>query len=292
MTSSISEFIDCPGACIHVRRWGDRSAPILFMLHDKMDVSASFQFVIEEFSKSWNIIAPDWRGFGKSEKHDRPYSEIECLSDLDFLMNSYSPSNPVSVIGHGMGGYFACFYAALYPNKINKIVSLDGFGSNFLTKYTNNNLFRQWVENRKTKPSTKWFPDRGSLTRHLMRNDKYLTANRAKYLSFYLATDLHVGLTWKADPWHLLPTIPMCGVLETNEIWKTIECPILLLSSEQSTLSKRINKFDAEFSKQKMCLKHFSEIVIEKSTHMLHYDNPALVAELAELFLLDENRAL
>src|SRR6266404_1239331 len=48
----------------HVRTWGDARAPRMFLLHGWMDVSASFQFVVDCLRREWYVIAPDWRGFG------------------------------------------------------------------------------------------------------------------------------------------------------------------------------------------------------------------------------------
>ena len=67
MKASRSEFLDIRGLRYHVRTWGNASAPKLFLLHGWMDVSASFQFVVDELRRDWHVIAPDWRGFGLSE---------------------------------------------------------------------------------------------------------------------------------------------------------------------------------------------------------------------------------
>ena len=47
MTESNSRFLDVRGLRYHVGTWGNESAPKLFMLHGWMDVSASFQFLVD-----------------------------------------------------------------------------------------------------------------------------------------------------------------------------------------------------------------------------------------------------
>jgi pimeloyl-ACP methyl ester carboxylesterase len=37
------------------------------MVHGWMDVSASFQFVVDALTTDRHIIAPDWRGYGLTE---------------------------------------------------------------------------------------------------------------------------------------------------------------------------------------------------------------------------------
>ena len=56
----------------HVRLWGEAAPGTtpLVLAHGWMDVGASYQFVVDAFSQAFaagrQIIAPDWRGFGRS----------------------------------------------------------------------------------------------------------------------------------------------------------------------------------------------------------------------------------
>eukprot|EP01036_Dinobryon_divergens_P059800 gene59800-79760_t len=68
MKPSRSEFITIRGLRTHVRHWGREGAPKLFMVHGWMDVGASFQFVVDCLQGDWHVIAPDWRGFGLTER--------------------------------------------------------------------------------------------------------------------------------------------------------------------------------------------------------------------------------
>jgi len=72
MNISFSEFVPVRGLCYHVRRWttghGASRPRTLFLLHGWMDMSASFQFLVDQLVGDWDIIAPDWRGFGQSPR--------------------------------------------------------------------------------------------------------------------------------------------------------------------------------------------------------------------------------
>jgi pimeloyl-ACP methyl ester carboxylesterase len=67
MKSSQSEYLDIRGLKLHCRRWGDPSAPMMVMLHGYQDVSASWQFTVDALTQDWQVIAPDWRGYGLSQ---------------------------------------------------------------------------------------------------------------------------------------------------------------------------------------------------------------------------------
>src|SRR3954469_23947014 len=91
MRQSESQFLNIRGLRYHVRTWGDPSHPKLFMLHGWMDVSASFQFLVDALQKDWHVLAPDWRGYGLTEWPQDGYWFHDYLGDLDALLTALSP---------------------------------------------------------------------------------------------------------------------------------------------------------------------------------------------------------
>src|SRR3974390_3443853 len=76
------------GLDLHVTRWGRESAPLespLILLHGWLDVGETFQFIVDAFKKDWPIVAPDWRGFGRSERPQEGYGFPDYLGDFDAL---------------------------------------------------------------------------------------------------------------------------------------------------------------------------------------------------------------
>ncbi|WP_347251177.1 alpha/beta fold hydrolase, partial [Zoogloea sp.] len=57
------------------------------MLHGWMDVSASFQFIVDALASDWHVIAPDWRGFGRTEWRGDAYWFPDYLGDLDAILD-------------------------------------------------------------------------------------------------------------------------------------------------------------------------------------------------------------
>ena len=95
MKPSQSHFHDIRGLRYHVRTWGDRHRPPLFLLHGWMDVSASFQFLVDCFRDERYVIAPDWRGFGLTDSRGADnFWFPDYLADLDFLLDLYAPGAP------------------------------------------------------------------------------------------------------------------------------------------------------------------------------------------------------
>src|SRR3954468_18894750 len=83
MKTSFSNYLTIRGLRYHVRTWGERDRPHLFLLHGWMDVSASFQFLVEEFRREWHVVAPDWRGFGLTQWAREGYWFPDYYADLE-----------------------------------------------------------------------------------------------------------------------------------------------------------------------------------------------------------------
>ncbi|MCD6078136.1 MAG: hydrolase-like protein, partial [Ramlibacter sp.] len=128
---SRSEFVPIRNLRYHVRTWGE-PAPgrvPLVMVHGWMDVAASYQFVVDAFAQDRYVIAPDWRGYGLTKvPHTDNYWFPDYLADLDFLLDHYAADAQVDLVGHSMGGNIAVLYAGARPERIRKLVNLEGFG--------------------------------------------------------------------------------------------------------------------------------------------------------------------
>ena len=92
--TSRSEFVPIRNLQYHVRIWGE-PAPgkvPLVMVHGWMDVSASYQFVVDAFARDHYVIAPDWRGYGLTQLPEMDnYWFPDYLADLDWLLGIGEP---------------------------------------------------------------------------------------------------------------------------------------------------------------------------------------------------------
>src|SRR5437868_6898603 len=94
MRPSQSRTISIRGLHYHVRIWGAENAPKLFMMHGWMDVGASFQFLVDALQRDWQVVAPDWRGFGLSEWSAASYWFADYIAALDALVDHFTLDEP------------------------------------------------------------------------------------------------------------------------------------------------------------------------------------------------------
>src|SRR5690606_18461917 len=128
MKPSRSEFVSVRGLRYHVREWGHAASRPLWLLHGWMDVSASFQFLVDELAGDYRVLAPDWRGFGLTQWASEGYWFPDYLGDLDALLRHFTPDAAVDIVGHSMGGNVASLFAGVRTARVRRLALLEGFG--------------------------------------------------------------------------------------------------------------------------------------------------------------------
>src|SRR5687767_4736920 len=116
LRKSESLFFEIRGLRYHVRRWPASStsagARKVVLLHGWMDVSASFQFLVDALRGDWDVYAPDWRGYGLTDRgRSDCYWFADYIADLDCLLEAIESDQAVNLVGHSLGGNVACMYA-------------------------------------------------------------------------------------------------------------------------------------------------------------------------------------
>lgn len=90
---------------LNVMRWGDPDAKkVAVALHGiTANGGAFFQPARLLAERGWQVIAPDMRGHGESDRGDGDFSTDALLADIAAAV----PADPDVMIGHSFGGYLA-----------------------------------------------------------------------------------------------------------------------------------------------------------------------------------------
>ncbi|WP_258865215.1 alpha/beta fold hydrolase [Chromobacterium violaceum] len=200
MTPSSSQYLTLNRRRHHLRRWGPEHAPLLILLHGWMDSSATFQFMVDALSSEWQVVAPDWRGFGDSQWNDGSYYFPDYLADLDDLLRQLSPGRPVNLLGHSMGAMIAGIYAGVCPQRIEKLVLAEGFGLNPTRPSEAPGRYGRWL--RETSQSIGFEPMASleQAANKLVARNPMLTPERARWLAAELTRPVDGGFVYRADP--------------------------------------------------------------------------------------------
>jgi pimeloyl-ACP methyl ester carboxylesterase len=286
MQSSNSLFKNINGLRYHLRTWGQAGNPQLFLLHGWMDVSASFQFLVDALRQNWHVIAPDWRGFGLSEWNRGSYWFQDYLADLDALLNSCSPDAPANLAGHSLGGSVACVYGGIKPERARRIISLEGFGAPRSAPGEAPQHYAKWLAELSGPPQFKSYISFTEVAARLKKNNPRITDNQADFLARHWARQSDSGkVELLSDPKHKIVSGALYRLEEAMACWKNVTAPVLWVAGSDSWIRDWLKDSPEEFNQRKEAFKNFSEIVIAECGHMLHLDQPEQVAKVIENFL-------
>jgi len=286
MIPSTSEFHQIRNLRYHVRCWGDADAPKLFLLHGWMDVSASFQFLVDCFARNWHVIAPDWRGFGLTEWARNGYWFPDYYADLDALLNIYQPDSAVNLIGHSMGGNVACTYAGIRPQRVAQLISLEGFGAARTAATDAPKRYARWLDQLAAPPAFKPYPSFEAVAARMQKNNPRLTTERAQFLAQHWARKTEIGtVELRSDPKHKVINPVLSRMEELLACWQQITAPVLWISGDASSAPGWRSDDESQFSERKSAFADLREVTIPGCGHMLHHDQPYPLASCIEAFL-------
>jgi pimeloyl-ACP methyl ester carboxylesterase len=283
--ASHSEFIDLRGLRYHVRCWGEPQPAhrTLLMLHGWMDVSASFQFVVDALGDGWRIMAPDWRGYGLSERAPADcYWFPDYLADLERLLDAVAPE-PAVLVGHSMGGNVALLYAGIRPGRVRAVVNLEGFGLRETHATQAPERYAQWLDELKAGGSMRDYADADEVAVRLRRNNPRLTKGRAAFLAQHWAYPRSDG-RWAVagDPAHRIVNPTLYRLDEVLACWQRITCPVLWVRAAHTDVLRYVAETPAaaiaEVERRRAFIHDIEALVIEDAGHMVHHDQPENIA--------------
>jgi pimeloyl-ACP methyl ester carboxylesterase len=110
------------GADIYVR-WGG-TGPVAVLLHGYAENSDSWAPLAADLMKDHTVVVPDLRGIGRSSKPEGGYDKKAQAKDIRAVVTALG-FDKTAVIAHDIGNMVAYAYAAIYPDKVDRLVVMD-----------------------------------------------------------------------------------------------------------------------------------------------------------------------
>jgi haloalkane dehalogenase len=104
--------------------------PLVF-LHDFFPGAASYEWskVYPHFAATHRVLAPDWIGFGESERPDRPLRAEDYARCLhEFCRATCGGRRPV-IVASGLGAAMACLASAQHPEFASRLILFHPAGT-------------------------------------------------------------------------------------------------------------------------------------------------------------------
>lgn len=297
LNASRSRFVPVRHLSYHVREWGTPGSgePPLVLVHGWMDVAASWQFMVDALSQPRWIVAPDWRGYGKtkvSEPAPDNFWFADYLADLDFLLDAIAPGQAVDLVGHSMGGNVAMMYAGVRPERIRRLVNLEGFGMPETRPAQAPGRYAQWMDELKSlhrgEMDPKAYDSADGVARRLMKTNPRLTEDKAGWLARQWAAPNAEG-RWAilGDTAHKVVNAHLYQLPEALAIYARIAAPVLSVTASDDSLGQWWKgRFTlAQYQERLQHVPRLHQAVVQDAGHMLHHDQPQALARLIEDFL-------
>lgn len=299
-----SDFVSIRHHRYHVLSWGDAAPgekPPLVLVHGWMDVAASYQFMIDalpaDFLAGRQVIAPDWRGFGRTTgpacDH---YSFPDYLGDLEFLLDHYVGEQQIDLVGHSMGGNIAMMYAGTRPGRIRRLVNLEGFGMPATRPEQAPGRYARWLDEIKAlhggQSALKNYENESGVAARLMKTNHRLQPDKAEWLARQWSeprTQADGTTRWEilGEAAHRITSAQLFRVEEILALYREITAPTLMVEARDDSLQgwwkDRFTR--AEFHDRIASVPHLRREAISDAGHMLHHDQPQVLADLLVDFL-------
>ena len=288
MKASESLYYDVRGLRYHIRRWPGDASRRMVLLHGWMDVSASFQFLVDALRGDWDVYAPDWRGYGLTDwgKSDC-YWFPDYVADLDLLLERIQPEMPVDLVGHSLGGNVAALYAGVRPARIRRLVNLEGFGMAATKPEQAPKRYALWLEELHQGSGFRPYPDFGALADRLQKNNPRLSRARAEFLARHWGREMPDGrVLLRGDPAHKIVNPVLYRYEEARACWSEVSAPVLWVDAAESETLKRVGLSAEQYAERRAAFRNLRYATVQGAGHMLHHDQPEEVARLIEEFLL------
>jgi pimeloyl-ACP methyl ester carboxylesterase len=273
------------GLRVHLWRWPGMQPEPLVLLHGFMDTGETFQFLADQLSSRYTLVAPDLRGFGRSDRAREGYWFPQNLADLDALLDVLSPMLPVTLLGHSMGGNIASLYAGARPERIHRFVALECFGLPATSPDMAPLRYREWLGQLQRDIGLVSYASWEAFTAVLAKRQPRVAPDVIQFVARAWAEELPDGrIALRADPNHRRINPTLYRRDEAEACWSAITAPVLWLLAEHSEYLAGV----ADEVKEARLAQLYRDVrvrMIPGVGHMLHYERPDLVASEIERFL-------
>ncbi len=269
MTEPISRYYWSQRLKLHYAVWGDESLPPLLLIHGNRDHARTWDQVAVQLKREYCVYAVDLRGHGDSQwSVGSQYSLPEFVLDVAML-GSELRRNPLTVIGHSLGGAVALEYTGVFPQFVSKVVAVEGLGPPVREPVSASSRMRSWIGQMQEFDTRKprRYATLEEATKRMLEENPHLTGEMASHLTLHGMRANDDGTrSWKFDNYVRLHSPYEFNIAEAREIWNQIRCPTLLIRGSESWAS------DPEQDGKATAFHNYKNVLVKDAGHWVHHD--------------------
>jgi pimeloyl-ACP methyl ester carboxylesterase len=265
--------------------WGGEG-PALVLVHGGLDHARNWDWVARSFREHFHVYALDLRGHGNSAMAEgSAYTAPEHVLDLSALLDVIG-SFPVYLVGHSLGGILALLYAGVYPERVKKVISIEGlaFPPGHRIYEAPQKRIRRWIEKvRETEQrEPRSYPNLDAAVARMKEANPHLSDEVARHLTLHGTNWQSNGsLVWKFDNYaRVFPPMGL-DLEEFKTVIGEIACPVQLFWGLESWAP------DPEKDGRTETLRDYRMVHVANAGHWVHHDQLDLFLRESTAFLLE-----
>lgn len=279
------------GLTVHLLEWGGDEVALdhtVLLLHGFLENAWAWEETVEAgLAGGFHVLALDFRGHGDSDRVGAggEYHFPDYVADLHELVPRVARAR-VSLVGHSMGGVIAAYYSGACPERVTRLVLMEGTGGPGRSSGGPARLSRWLTERQRVRDR----PQRSYATLdeaadRLRENDPMLRHELALRLA-EKGTSPGPDGRWrfKHDP-RLASRLPDgFDVDHAMRFWAEVRCPVLLVDGEHSEFRLPADEARRRWS----TFRDVRSAVLAGAGHMMQRHQPRALARLVADFLRED----
>ncbi|NUP11039.1 MAG: alpha/beta hydrolase [Polyangiaceae bacterium] len=255
----------------------------LLLLHGFLDAAATWDLVAAPLARAgYEVLAPDFRGFGESDRVPEGgyYHFADYVADMDDLVRALAPRS-LSIVAHSMGGGVATLFAGARPERVEKLVVMEGLGPISDPPAYSVDRMRRWLADRqKISRTPRLISSMDEALERLAathpRIDRDVLRTRAEKL---VRRGADGTISWAWDPLHRTTSPTPFQTEVYGSFLRAITCPTLFVSGGPT------GWHPPDEAERLALFQKLDRVELPDAGHMMHWTAPDAVAGAILSFL-------